>query len=243
MQPHFRSHALSGRDKVSLPLTFGAEEPRILYNDNQIVVVCKPTGMLSIPGRGEAKADAVTPRIRERFSFAIDQPSVHRLDMDTSGLMVLGLTKSAHRALSIQFEKREVEKEYVALVDGEPAGSEGLIELAFRLDPENRPYQIFDPLEGKIGITHWEKICTGALRSGILFTQLRLKPLTGRTHQLRLHTSHPAGLGCPILGDRLYSPDSTKADRLMLHASRLIFSHPETGKRLEFNSPPPFPST
>ena len=206
----------------------------IIYKDSSIAVVNKPGGLLSIPGRGEYKKDSVTERLKTLFPGTIDQPSVHRLDMYTSGLLVLAFTKEAHRNLSIQFQKKEVRKQYTALLDGEAEGDKGLIKLAFRLDPDNRPYQVYDPLHGKEGITEWEKIGIENGKTRILFT-----PLTGRTHQLRLHSYHEKGLGIPIIGDRLYG-SGKEGDEMMLHASLLEFSHPETGERMCFSSPPPF---
>ena len=206
----------------------------IIYKDSSIAVVNKPGGLLSIPGRGEDKKDSVTERFKTLFPRSIDQPSVHRLDMYTSGLLVLAFTKESHRNLSIQFQNKTVVKEYTALLDGEITKESGLIKLPFRLDPENRPYQVFDPVHGKEGITEWEKIGIENGKTRILFT-----PLTGRTHQLRLHSYHEKGLGIPIIGDRLYGTGK-EGDKMMLHASYLEFTHPETGERINFSSPPPF---
>lgn len=220
----------------------------LLYSDESIAVICKPAGMLSIPGRGPGKEDSASTRIREMFPGCITQPSVHRLDMDTSGLMVFALTAAAHRSLSIQFQNGEVHKRYTAVLEGiinESLGSSGRIELKFRLDPDNRPHQIHDPVQGKKGITLWRKIDENGGRSRVEF-QL----LTGRTHQLRLHSAHPAasdgggGLGCPIAGDRLYGSSSdekhTDGERMLLHASELLFTHPAGGEKMNFRSEPPF---
>jgi tRNA pseudouridine32 synthase/23S rRNA pseudouridine746 synthase len=154
--------------------------------------------------------------------------------MDTSGLMVLALTADAHRELSRQFEHREIEKRYIALLDGEVSGSEGTIELPFRLDTENRPYQIYDPVHGKTGITHWKVLSTGNKKTRVEFV-----PITGRTHQLRVHAASKHGLGIPITGDRLYG-SGTEAGQLKLHASYLSFIHPVTGQKLKFRSEPDF---
>ena len=171
----------------------------IVYQDDAIVVVNKPGGLLSVPGRGPDKQDCVESRLRAMFADCIVQPAVHRLDMGTSGLMVLGLTAEAHRSLSMAFEARFVTKRYVAVLEGEVEAGSGEIQLAFRLDPDNRPYQVFDPVNGRLGITRWRKIeCAAGL------TRVEFLPETGRTHQLRLHASHPKGLGCPIVGDTLY---------------------------------------
>jgi len=211
----------------------------IIYSDDSIVILNKPAGMLSVPGRGPDKQECVSHFIRKKFPLCIQQPSVHRLDMDTSGLMVFALTTKAHRSLSIQFQNSEVKKKYIALLDGTTGGNSGRIELSFRLDPDNRPRQIFDPIQGKKGITLWKKIKTDCGK-----TRIEFSPLTGRTHQLRLHSVHPAGLGCPIAGDRLYGNSSdekhTAGDRMMLHASELEFTHPVTGEKMKFSSEPPF---
>lgn len=203
----------------------------ILYHDTAIVVVNKPGGLLSVPGRGPDKQDCIVQRIRHRFPECIPQPSVHRLDMETSGLMVLALTPEAHRNLSIQFQNRTVQKQYLAVLKGIVEKEQGDIELAFRLDVANRPYQMFDPANGKWGITRWEKMAVDHHQTRIRFT-----PLTGRTHQLRVHAAHPLGLGCPIVGDRLYG-DGRPGDRLRLHASYLCFQHPDNDKPLSFESP------
>ncbi|MCI5138389.1 MAG: RluA family pseudouridine synthase, partial [Candidatus Electrothrix sp. AR1] len=183
------------------------KELEIIFADQQLVVVNKPGGLLAVPGRGPDKQDSVVSRLKAQFPDAIDQPAVHRLDMATSGLMLLALTTEAHRHLSCQFSQRQVDKIYIALLDGAVTEESGEIELRFRLDPENRPYQVYDPVQGKNGITRWRRLAL----SGTLFgsearpnTRIEFTPLTGRTHQLRLHAAHPSGLGCPIIGDSLY---------------------------------------
>lgn len=206
----------------------------IIYSDTDIVVVNKPGGLLSVPGRGPEKQDCVTSRMKAVFPAMIEQPSVHRLDMYTSGLMVLAITREAHRKLSRQFEQRQVTKEYQALLEGIIDESSGEIRLPFRLDPENRPIQIYDPVHGKMGITRWLHVGSEGGSSRIRFT-----PLTGRTHQLRVHAAHPMGLNCPIVGDSLYG-NGSDGDRMMLHASYLRFHHPVTGAETAFTSPPPF---
>ena len=206
-------------------------EIEIIYSDSSIVVVNKPGGLLSVPGRGPDKQDCLVNRIRDQYPNCIPQPSVHRLDMDTSGLMVLALTADAHKNLSIQFQNRAVKKQYVALLEGVVKGEHGEIRLPFRLDIDNRPYQIYDPVQGKMGTTLWEKIDIVNNQTRILFT-----PITGRTHQLRLHASHPMGLGCPIVGDRLYG-NGKPGESLLLHASCLSFKHPANSKTLLFEKP------
>jgi tRNA pseudouridine32 synthase / 23S rRNA pseudouridine746 synthase len=207
---------------------------RIVFQDEAIIVVDKPGGLLAVPGRGPDKEDSVASRIRQFVPWCIEQPAVHRLDMDTSGLMVLGLTVAAHRHLSAQFAERTVVKQYLALVEGDVAGGSGEIALRFRLDPARRPYQVFDPIQGKLGISRWRKLEGRAGRTLVEFV-----PLTGRTHQLRLHASHPEGLGCPIVGDRLYGT-GRPGEQLMLHASVLEFTHPVNGERQHFSVPPIF---
>lgn len=206
----------------------------LLHQDQDIVVVVKESGLLSVPGRGIEKIDSVSHRIRESIPGCIEQPSVHRLDMDTSGLMVLGLTKESHRHLSMQFQNRETDKKYQALLEGIPSEDKGTITLPFRLDIENRPFQIYDEVHGKMGTTHWEKIAIEGPHSRISF-----EPITGRTHQLRLHAYHPKGLGIPIIGDSFYG-NGTGPGQLKLHACELTFTHPSSGERLTFVSPPPF---
>lgn len=188
--------------------------------------------MLSVPGRGPEKADSVATRIRMLYPGCIEQPAVHRLDMDTSGLQLLALNADAHRLLSRQFENRETRKRYLALLEGILEGDRGTIELPFRLDVDNRPIQIYDEVHGKIGITHWEKI---AIEDGK--TRMAFIPVTGRTHQLRVHSAHPKGLGIPIVGDTFYG-NGRRSGELRLHAAELGFTHPRTGEALEFMSPP-----
>ncbi|MEI7851578.1 MAG: RluA family pseudouridine synthase [Kiritimatiellales bacterium] len=206
----------------------------IVHKDLDLIVINKPSGLLSVPGKGEENQDCVVSRIKALYPDCIEQPAVHRLDMDTSGLMVLALTADMHRELSRQFHDRKTEKRYIALLDGEVTGDEGTIELPFRLDVENRPYQIYDPVNGKTGITHWRKI---AVENGQ--TRVEFRPITGRTHQLRVHSASEHGLGIPILGDRLYGAE-TAPGPLKLHASFLSFTHPRTGEKMEFNSMPDF---
>ena len=206
----------------------------IIYTDPEFLVVNKPGGLLSVPGRGPDKQDCVVNRVRTLYPDIIEQPAVHRLDMYTSGIMLIARTKTMHRLLSIQFAQRKVKKEYIAILDGIVTGTEGSIELAFRLDPENRPYQIYDPKHGKTGITRWKSIGMEHNQSRILFL-----PLTGRTHQLRLHSAHPLGLGIPIVGDALYG-HGVEGDQMFLHASVLSFLHPKTGEHMEFISKPNF---
>ena len=235
-----------------LPHILGLE---ILYRDSQIIVVNKQSGLLSVPGRGEDKKDSVEYRVRRLFGGCIEQPAVHRLDMETSGILVLAFTKEAHKNLNKQFEEGRVQKKYTALLDGllenakgelAPKNGEtsGLIKLKFRLDVENRPHQIYDEVYGKEGITEWKKEGTKLYVNPLTGEKKRLTrvtfiPHTGRTHQLRLASASLKGLGLPITGDTLYG-NYTEGERLMLHACEITFEHPVTKERMHFMVPPPF---
>lgn len=207
---------------------------QIAFHDNDIVVVCKPSGLLSVPGKGPKNQDCVVSRVKAMFPDCPDHPEVHRLDMDTSGLMLLARNAEAHRELSRQFHDRETQKRYIALLDGIVDGDKGTIKLPFRLDVDNRPVQIYDPVHGKIGITHWKVL---GVEKGK--TRVEFFPITGRTHQLRVHSASKHGLGVPIVGDRLYG-SGTAPGQLTLHASFLSFKHPRTGKKMRFTSEPDF---
>lgn len=210
----------------------GPDEPRVVFATRRYVVVEKPSGMLSVPGKGPQKRDCVAVRVAAMFPDAQGSLVAHRLDMETSGLMVLGLDAAAQRHLSRQFEDRVVRKAYVALLDGEVPGDQGLVDLPMRPDIDNRPVQIVDHTHGRPALTRWRVLAREVDR-----TRVRFEPITGRTHQLRLHAA--AGLRRPILGDVLYG-DPASAERLMLHASELSFLDPENGRRVEFASVPPF---
>jgi tRNA pseudouridine32 synthase/23S rRNA pseudouridine746 synthase len=209
-------------------------ELEIIHNDSAFLLINKPGGLLSVPGRGEENQDCVVTRAQKLFPDLPGQPAVHRLDLHTSGLMLLARTPQALNNLMRQFQYRLVVKRYIGVIEGDPVEISGTIELAFRLDPENRPYQVYDPVNGKQGVTLWKKIAGDPRGSRIEFT-----PLTGRTHQLRLHASHPRGLGYPIVGDYLYG-SGNDGDPMLLHACSLSFSHPSNGKPCVFESAPPF---
>lgn len=214
-----------------LPYILGLE---ILYRDSQIVVINKPSGLLSVPGRTADKQDCVVSRLKKLFPHCIEQPSVHRLDMETSGVMVYALTKEAHRNLNMQFEAGTVHKKYIALIDGVFDHNEyqGELRLKFRLDINNRPHQIYDEVNGKLGITEWKKegteLYTAPNGTKRRVTKILFTPHTGRTHQLRLAASDPHGFGIPIVGDTLYG-HCEPGERLMLHACELEFKHPVSG--------------
>ncbi len=204
---------------------------RILHDDGEMLVVAKPAGLLSVPGKGEALADCLIARLRQHRPEVL---LVHRLDRDTSGVMVFALTPRAQRHLGLQFEKRQTGKSYVALVAGVPARRGGRIDLPIAVDWPNRPRQKICHDSGRPAATDWQVLGTPPPGGP---TRLQLVPQTGRSHQLRLHC---LALGHPILGDTLYSDDGAAHARLMLHAQRLALRHPVGGRRLEFREPCPF---
>lgn len=228
------AHMLEGLEVEAAPL-FGADagalEPQVVFEDRWLLVVDKPVGLLSVPGRSGLLRDSVLARLQDRLSQD-GALVVHRLDLDTSGLMVVARDGATHHALQRQFSRREIDKRYVALVEGQVSGEAGTIELALRVDLDDRPRQIHDPVHGKAAVTDW----TVLSRAGG-HTRVALHPRTGRTHQLRVHAAHPQGLATPIVGDRLYG---TAAERLMLHAEALAFTHPHSGRRVELVRPAPF---
>lgn len=199
----------------------------IHYLDEALIVVDKPTLMLSVPGRGPDKQDSVVTRLAAEFEWVRE---VHRLDWETSGLMVLARSREAHSELSRQFREREVEKRYQAIVSGRFAEAQGSVELPLCCDWPNRPRQMVDMERGKPSLTHWRLLCEEGENS-----RVALIPVTGRSHQLRVHMQ---ALGHPILGDRLYAHPAARdaAPRLLLHAERLVLRHPDSGKRLELVS-------
>lgn len=210
----------------------------IVYQDEHIVVVNKPSGLLSVPGRTQDKIDSVETRLRLLYPHAPVQCATHRLDMDTSGLLIVALNKQAHSRMHIQFRDQEVKKSYIALLQGVVKQKSGSITLPFRVDITNRPHQIYDEVHGKWGTTHYTRIGVERTAEGELVTRMLFEPQTGRTHQLRLHSSHPKGLGLPIVGDRLYGSGMT--ERLYLHAQRISFSHPISGQMMDFCTEIPF---
>jgi tRNA pseudouridine32 synthase/23S rRNA pseudouridine746 synthase len=182
-----------------------------------------------VPGRSGLLADSVATRLRARYPEAA---VAHRLDLDTSGLLVAAKDPATHAALQRAFARREVDKRYAAWLDGAVAGDHGTVELALRVDLDDRPRQIHDPAHGKPAITAWRVVERTPTR-----TRVTLVPHTGRTHQLRVHAAHPLGLAAPIVGDRLYG---RAAARLALHAEALAFVHPHTQRRIELVRPAPF---
>jgi len=206
----------------------------VVFEDEQIIVVNKPAGMLSQPGRAEP--DSVSSRVKLACVEATGPMLVHRLDMDTSGLLILAKNRNAHRHLQQQFEQRRIGKRYQALLTTVPSGLGGCIQLPLRLDSDNRPTQIVCNEHGKAAMTLWRRNLACSARAVTLY------PVTGRTHQLRVHLAHPQGLGIAIEGDRLYSEAEhrVKEDRMMLHAESIVFDHPVSGIRYSLQSLAPF---
>lgn len=204
----------------------------ILYQDEHIMVVNKPSGLLSVPGRLEEYKDSVMTRIQRDFPQA---ESVHRLDMATSGVIVVALTKAAERELKRQFREREPAKQYVARVWGHPAAEQGMIDLPLICDWPNRPKQMVSVELGKPAQTEYQVLAYDADNSA----RVQLKPITGRSHQLRVHL---LALGHPILGDRFYAhPEAlAMAPRLQLHAESLTITHPAFGNSMTFRQPADF---
>ena len=200
------------------------QTPEIVYEDEVLAVINKPSGMLSAPGRIDHYS--VATWAQKRWEGAL---LVHRLDMMTSGLILVAKTEEAYHHLQKQFETHSVKKKYLALVEGVPEQEHGVIDLPLASDPMNRPRQMVDFEHGKRAITEYRVLRTDEGRS-----LLALWPHTGRTHQLRMHCAHPDGLGCPILGDELYGH---KSNRLYLQAQAIVFTHPFTGRRMHFELP------
>lgn len=205
----------------------------IVHADAHCIVVCKPSGLLAVPGRGEAGRDCLSERVRAKYADAL---IVHRLDMATSGLMLLARGADAQRTLSIAFAQREVRKRYVAIVAGQLGTPEGEIDLPLAADWPNRPRQQVDAIRGRPSQTRYRVLEIDAARKT---TRLELEPVTGRAHQLRVHL---LAIDHPILGDALYANAEVQAaaPRLLLHASSLGFVHPASGEPMSFDSPPPF---
>jgi tRNA pseudouridine32 synthase/23S rRNA pseudouridine746 synthase len=235
------AHMLGGLDAAPPPV-FGARpaerELRVVYEDAWLVAVDKPAGLLTVPGRTSELADCLLGRLRARWPGAL---VAHRLDLDTSGLVLVAKDPATYVALQQQFSRREIEKRYDAVLEAVPRGGEsgvesGVIDLPLRVDLDDRPRQIYDPVHGKPAVTSWrlvERLPGGRAR-------VALFPETGRTHQLRVHAAHPLGLDAPIAGDRLYGRTTASGDDtdeagdpgLMLRAAELSFVHPVTGVRL-----------
>jgi tRNA pseudouridine32 synthase/23S rRNA pseudouridine746 synthase len=200
----------------------------IIYQDDAFIAVDKPTGLLSVPGRGPDKQDCCYSRVLEQFPEAL---MVHRLDMDTSGLILFARSLEVQRALSLQFERREIQKTYVALIEGLLEQDEGMVDYPMRKDMEQRlpPKHIVDCVRGKKAVTEW-KVLERLART----TRVALFPKTGRSHQLRVHMQ---SIGHPIVGDNIYG---VAGERLMLHAQSVELPHPVTAEPLHLECPAPF---
>ena len=227
------THMLEGLDVEPNPLTqIIPAEPRILWEDSHIVVVDKPCGMLSV--RGKSGVRSVEEWAEERYAEASGPMIVHRLDQSTSGILLLAKDKATHKAMQEQFVTRTVSKQYTALLDGVVEHDSGRIDLCMKLDYDNRPRQMVAD-DGKRAITEYRVVGVDEGR-----TRIEFYPLTGRTHQLRLHSAHPQGLNAPIVGDDIYGheqhADLSDGHRLCLHASRLEFTHPHTEERIVIES-------
>lgn len=205
---------------------------RLLHQDPTFLVIDKPTLLLSVPGRADDNKDCLITRLQENgYPEAL---IVHRLDWETSGIILLARDPHSHRELSRQFHDRETEKAYTALCWGQPELDSGSIDLPLRYDPPTKPRHVVDHEQGKHALTFWKVL----ERNGD-GCRVELTPVTGRSHQLRVHM---LSIGHPLLGDRLYAEGAAleAAPRLCLHASMLAFSHPATGERLRFQCPAPF---
>jgi len=212
------SHTLKIYDPPQEPL-------KIIHEDAHIIVVSKPAGLLSVPGKGEHLADCLAARVQAAFPGAL---VIHRLDMDTSGVLIMARNKDAQANIGKQFERRKTRKVYIADIWGAPAESSGLVDLPLRCDWDNRPRQMMCHEQGKPAQTRWEII--GQHERG---ARVKLEPITGRTHQLRVHMQ---ALGFPILGDCFYAHEQAQnaAKRLHLHAQSLTLHHPDGGDLITF---------
>lgn len=234
------THMLDGLPADPPPL-FGSAaidptEPVVVYEDEQLLVVNKPSGLLTVPGRSAALQDCVVTRLRVRYPDATGPLVVHRLDMDTSGVLLVAKSLSTASALQRLFSLREIEKHYVAWLDGTVVADQGHITLPLRVDVDDRPRNIHDPMFGKPADTEWLVLAREHGRTRVRFT-----PHTGRSHQLRVHAAHPQGLDAPIIGDRLYGRTPPhEEERLQLHAERLAFVHPVSGAMVVVEQPAPF---
>lgn len=203
----------------------------VVYQDDDLLVLNKPSGLLSVPGRLPTHKDSLQSRAQQQFATAT---TVHRLDMETSGLIMMALNKSAHVELSRQFEQRLVEKVYIARVYGRPTAESGCIDKPLICDWPNRPRQVVDAVNGKPAKTHWKVI-----KQEPETALLELRPITGRSHQLRVHL---LSIGLPIVGDCLYATGQALnySDRLQLHSQQIRFHHPKHEAKIEFSMEPDF---
>jgi tRNA pseudouridine32 synthase/23S rRNA pseudouridine746 synthase len=208
------------------------QELNIIYEDDSLIIIDKPAGLLTVPGKGEHKQDCLISRVIEMYPEAL---IVHRLDMATSGLLILARNKTIQGRLGDMFQNKQVNKEYLAVVSGKMKSQQGIINLPLLTDWPNRPRQMIGFVNGKSSITHYSVIKEEANNR----TLVKLIPLTGRTHQLRVHMQF---IGHPIVGDRLYGINNelTEGKRLLLHATRLRFNHPLTSRNIDVHLQPDF---
>lgn len=237
--PHAPSPTPAFRAETSAPLGAVSEDSciRIVFADPDLIVVDKPAGMPSVPARTPLDPPSVASHLHAGFGGL---EAVHRLDRDTSGLLVLARTNQSRAALGRAFEARTVRKRYEAIVHGVPARPEGVVHLPLASDPQRPPRSRVDPILGRPATTRW-RLLMAPPAAGPRWSLLELEPVTGRSHQLRVHL---AWLGMPIVGDRLYGAVSPGAKgppaaRLGLHATWLAFPHPRDGRLVEVNAPPP----
>ena len=223
--------SLDNRTSYHTPPEYLPHGVPVLYHDDYFVVLNKPSGLLSVKGIGPDKIDCLAVRVASAIEGA---RIVHRLDMDTSGVIVMARDADTHRELSRQFQDREVEKNYLAEVGGLVEEESGFIDIPIRKDMESPPKQCVDFEQGKPSQTHWT-----VLKRNDNSTLLECRPVTGRSHQLRIHLRE---IGHPILGDDLYAPSElvSMAPRLMLHAHSLTMMHPSNGERITITAPRPF---
>ncbi len=227
------THMLQGITMEENPLVAKLKEEKeiiIIYEDTDLLVINKPHELLSVPGK--KIKDSVFSRVQKLYPKATGPLVVHRLDMSTSGILLVAKNEKTYKALQVQFINKTIQKRYVALLDGVLKEHEGKIELPLRVDLNDRPKQLVCSQHGKKALTTWKKIKTLDNKTKVYFY-----PLTGRTHQLRVHAAHNLGLNTPIVGDDLYGK---KADRLYLHAEKITFVHPTSKKQVSFTAPVPF---
>ena len=219
-------HMLQGLEVEANPMQQeaerGNEKLNIVYEDQWLLIINKPAGMLSVPGK--ERQTSIYDLAREAYPEAEGPMIVHRLDMATSGLLIIAKDKKTHQHLQAQFKNRSIRKKYIALLDGIVPEDEGTIELSLCPNPLDRPRQMVDTQYGKPAITYYQ-----VLERTDKYTRIALYPHTGRTHQLRVHAAHPSGLHCPIIGDELYGK---KDKRLYLHAESIEFTHPVNGQSM-----------
>jgi len=213
------------------------DEPlNILYKDDDLLVLSKPSGLLSVPGKAEDQRDCLETRAKTQFPEAL---LTHRLDLETSGVFMMAMNKPAQVHINRQFELRQTKKRYIARVWGHVEGDLGQIDLPMRCDWENRPRQMVCHEHGRNAVTDWEVAEREPIVDGVAVTRVELSPITGRSHQLRVHMEE---LGYPMLGEVFYAHDKAEAaaDRLQLHAESLTIFHPSNGEAITFTDPCPF---